>query len=453
MNSTPRICMLGSSFGTNNFGVSVLTLGTVQCLVHTFPQAEISILDYGRESTVWTLKFRDRNVRLPLVNIRFSKKPWQSNHIVCLIFLALVARLTPFARMRKSMLVRNSVLQHLGRMDFITAISGGDSFSDIYGMQRFIYVALPQILVLLLNKRLILLPQTLGPFRARTTRAISRFILRRADRIYSRDKQGLAVAEELIGSRRLHGKLRFTHDVGFVVQPDPPSDQKILEKIKSFKRSGPLVGLNVSGLLFMGGYSRKNMFGLKTDYRQLTYAMIDWFRTLDEGTLLLVPHTLGKDGTESDLQVCRGLYEQFQPVLKERIQFFGEGLNERQTKFVIGQCDFFSGARMHACIAAISQCVTSVPVAYSDKFIGVMETVGVGLQVADPRNMTEQEILALISAAFENRSVIRDRLRRTMVDVIDSTLQLFNDLDLSAPVIANPAQNSVDREETPSVAV
>ena len=45
-------------------------------------------------------------------------------------------------------------------------------------------------------------------------------------------------------------------------------------------------------------------------------------------------------------------------------------------KYLIGQCDFFVGSRMHSCIAAVSQCVPAVSIAYSDKFIGVMATLG-----------------------------------------------------------------------------
>jgi len=34
-----------------------------------------------------------------------------------------------------------------------------------------------------------------------------------------------------------------------------------------------------------------------------------------------------------------------------------------ETKFLIGHCDFFVGARMHACIAAVSQYVPAVTLA------------------------------------------------------------------------------------------
>jgi hypothetical protein len=36
-----------------------------------------------------------------------------------------------------------------------------------------------------------------------------------------------------------------------------------------------VVGFNISGLLLNRGYTQKNMFGLKNDYRELIYSVID----------------------------------------------------------------------------------------------------------------------------------------------------------------------------------
>src|SRR5579863_71099 len=120
MSAFSKICLLGSSLGTNNFGVNVLTVGTVQCLLEAYPQVEISILDYGREPNRWKLKFGERTIEVALWNIRFSKKFWQHNHIICLIVRALVARCIPLSGLRDRFLSRNPILKHLREMDAIT---------------------------------------------------------------------------------------------------------------------------------------------------------------------------------------------------------------------------------------------------------------------------------------------------------------------------------------------
>ncbi len=442
MSTVSNICLLGSSLGTNNFGVNVLTVGTVQCLLEAYPQAEISILDYGREPNSWKLKFGERTIEVALWNIRFSKKFWQHNHIAYLILRAAVARCIPFSGLRERFLSRNPILKHLRRMDVITAISGGDSFSDIYGLERFIYVSLPQILIILLNKRLILLPQTYGPFTSSIAKSVARFIIRSSDRAYSRDLQGVSDVEKLLGTARGRGKVRFSHDVGFVVDPIRPVDCPWLSRLSTFKQQGSVVGVNVSGLLFKGGYNQKNAFGLKFSYPEFTRSLISFFLEDRNVTLLLIPHVFGASNFESDVAVCEGLYNELTAAYGDRLQVVRQGLNEREIKYVIGQCDFFVGARMHACIAALSQCVPSVPIAYSDKFIGVMRTIGAETLVADPRYSTAQEILAQVRAIYDNRQAIRSSLEVAMPKAKTNALNLFKDI----------AQNPCGYSGTPDVA-
>lgn len=419
--------MLGASFGTTNFGVNVLTIGTIQTILHAYPDAEISIIDYAREPEVWHLRLQDRDLAVPLVNIRFSKRPWQPNHIAFLLCVALLSKLIPFGALRRKFLASNRVLRHLQNMDCITAISGGDSFSDIYGMERFLYVSLPQLLALLLQKRLILLPQTLGPFKSKMAKSVVRYILSRAEVVFARDYKGVKDAEELLGGNVPVGKLRFSYDVGFVVDPSEPADTSIVAKLIRVRSQSVLVGFNVSGLLFIGGYSKKNMFGLKTEYDQLVYDLLKFFCVELKACVLLVPHVVGPEGSESDSTISRKLYHELNPRYGDQLQLVEDGLNERETKFLIGQCDFFLGARMHACIAALSQTVPTISIAYSDKFIGVMETIGAESLVADPRHSTKEEILRQVAVTFQNRNHIRNLLKKRIPAVREHSLNLLID--------------------------
>ena len=43
----PIVYLLGATFGTANLGVSALTVGAVNVVMHRWPQARIFVLDYG----------------------------------------------------------------------------------------------------------------------------------------------------------------------------------------------------------------------------------------------------------------------------------------------------------------------------------------------------------------------------------------------------------------------
>jgi polysaccharide pyruvyl transferase WcaK-like protein len=211
------------------------------------------------------------------------------------------------------------------------------------------------------------------------------------------------------------------------------------------EHTGPLVGLNVSGLLFIGGYTRNNMFGLRADYRQFTQDLIHFLIEKKGASILLVPHVFGTEqDAESDTGACEQLYEALKEKYEGRLGLVRGQYNQNEIKYIIGKCDFLIGARMHACIAAVSQCIPAVCIAYSDKFTGVMDTIGADSIVADARNLNVQELLDIVGHSFDDRAAIREGLGRRMSEVKSRVLNLFVDaLDF-------PRNSSMDDPAKPS---
>jgi len=425
-NKKPTICLLGASFGASNMGVNALAAGTTKALLCQFPDAELFLLDYGRDKQSQVVELNGRKIVVQLETIRFSKKLYLRNHIVMLLLLSLIARLVPFSKLRNKLISGNPCLKRLSESSIVASIAAGDSFSDIYGLERFFYVSLPQILALFMGKRLVVLPQTIGPFHGKVARSVARYILRKADLIYSRDYDGVESTRNLLGLASSNKKIRFCYDVGFILDPVRPRDMNLHLGDETGKER-PVVGLNVSGLLYRGGYSHNNMFALKLDYRVFIVDLIDFMIRKKNATVVLIPHVFGKHA-ESDAVIC----EQMHASLKER--YNGQLLvangtyNHNEIKHIIGLCDFFIGSRMHACIAALSQYIPTVSIAYSSKFIGVMQTIGVEGLVADPRMLGKEELLGIIDNAFEQRALLSGHLEKTIPHVREAVLNLFNDM-------------------------
>ena len=301
-----KIALLGVSFNTHNLGVGALTAGTIKAVLHQYPHAEIFLLDYGKESTTYHFEANGDTIPIRLVNMRFSKKIYLRNNIAVLILTSLLLRLIPSQKLKDELIKRNSCLSNVLEADIVAAISGGDSFSDIYGLGRLLYVALPQVLVLLLGKNLILLPQTVGPFRSQLARKIAKFIMSKAEIVYSRDYDGIGEMRKMLSSPEKSEKIRFCYDVGFVLDPVRPVNMDL--QLDNLKNEGkPVVGLNISGLLYMGGYTGNNMFGLKIDYKAFILNLIDFMIKKKNATVMLIPHVFGTQG-ESDSVVCEEVY-------------------------------------------------------------------------------------------------------------------------------------------------
>jgi polysaccharide pyruvyl transferase WcaK-like protein len=408
-------------------GVSALAVGAVQSYYAAEPAGEIAFLDYSKLEKTYTLPLKGGPAKVCLLPIRFSWKLYLRNNIATLLVLACLANNLPVKAARKTLIKRNPVLKQIMAADFIAALSGGDSFSDIYGIRNLIYVSLPQILALTIKKPLVLLPQTVGPFRGAMARKIAGYILSHAALVYTRDRSSMDDIRACVGPNAKWDRFRFCYDVGFALQPIEMKDRSI--EIKKEATSAPLVGFNVSGLLYNDGYRRNKTFGLKVDYPKLVDDIIEHFIDEKGASVLLVPHVFGEaEKGGADTPVCRKIYEKYHPRYGMRISLAAGCYNQSEIKSVIGQCDFFVGSRMHACIAAVSQSVPAVSIAYSRKFIGVMDTVGMGDCVADLSAISDRQILEIIDQAFDTRSVIKRRLDEKMPGVIATVLNLYHEI-------------------------
>jgi len=217
----------------------------------------------------------------------------------------------------------------------------------------------------------------------------------------------------------------------FVVKKKEPHELDPIGMARRGDAEVPMVGLNVSGLLFMGGYSRDNMFGLRVDYKTLIFDLIEFLIVKKRASVMLIPHVLGFSG-EGDSKACGAVYEALKDRFPGRLGLIWadyDQYDQSEMKHVIGGCDFFIGSRMHACIGAVSQNVPSVSIAYSDKFAGVMDSVGVGSIVADPRKMGKEEILRIVGETFDARAKIREQLTETMPHVKETVLGLFSEME------------------------
>jgi len=441
-----KICLLGPSFGTGNLGVDALVEASIKVIVNRWPDAEVTLLGSGWVDCEHKLMLFGREVRVKGMPIRFCVNIFKSNHFVVLFLCAMLMKVFRGRRMRELFTKRNLLLKTIVEADMVADIAGGDSFSDIYGMRRFIIGFLRKWVITALDKKLVFLPQTYGPFDKRLTRVLARYIIKYATLVYSRDRKGLGDAKALLGPKKCDGKIRFVPDVGFLLDPHRPQSEEMesLEKIK--ESSGTLVGLNISGLLSCSSDTGNNVFNLKIDYPALIDLIVEFLMQQEGVSILLVPHVVSarkggglsprksvakkRCGDQSDSVACERLYDRMAEKYPGRIFIVRGRYNHNETKHIIGLCDFFIGSRMHACIAALSQGIPAVGVAYSGKFHGVFESIGVADCVADARRCDEEELLDKISSAYQKMDYIRENLHESVPRAQREVLDMFDTLEL-----------------------
>jgi len=421
-----KIGLLGASFDTGNMGVNALAESTIKIILNRWPDAEITLLDSGSVVEEEQLKIGGKNLRIKKLPIRLCRNILLENHFVVLCLYAFLLKVFRWERFKRFCTQRNASLRSIIQMDMVADITGGDSFSDIYGMRRFIIGFLRKWLVLLFNKDLIMLPQTYGPFKRRVARAMARHILSRASMVYSRDLAGIEYVNTLLNNRQ-NGKVRFAPDVAFVLDARKPEHFDSGSLLPARTEKSIVVGVNISGLLFNGGYTQDNMFGLKTSYADLMKAVIERLLISENVIILLIPHVFPPADlmVESDAIACSRIYEVLHPKYPGKIFLVENQYSQGEIKYIIGLCDFFIGARMHACIAALSQGIPAVGIAYSRKFYGVFESVGLADCVADARSCDEGQLLEKVESALEQKDRIKKHLEDTMPSIKQAVLNIF----------------------------
>lgn len=313
----------------------------------------------------------------------------------------------------RAMLPGGGLGQALGRCDAVLDIGGGDSFTDIYGPKRFAYLWLSKLAARFKGKPLMFSPQTIGPFDKAWGRGLASYILGRADRVFARDPKSLAV----LGALAPDVPAALSTDVAFALPYE-----------KRNHGAGTHVGVNVSGLLFNGGYSGANEFGLEIDYGAFTRQSIAALLQRPGVKVHLVPHVLSESlPQDDDYRVAEALKAEFpQVVLAER--FAGPV----EAKSYIAGLDMLVGGRMHACIAAHSSGVAVVPVAYSRKFAGLFEDLLGYHHLVPVTGLDTEGAVAFVLDAFERRAELaqdclasRAKVEILLAGYVEALAELF----------------------------
>jgi colanic acid/amylovoran biosynthesis protein len=393
-----QVGLFGGPLDTGNNGVSALGLGTIAGFARLNPPPEVTMFDYGRGARRASVGPEVGGADLDMVGCYPTRRFYARE---CLQQV----RLAAFVGWH-----RQPVLRRLASLNALCDISGGDSFSDIYGERRFWDVAGPKQLAIQLSIPLVLLPQTYGPFTSPVAKKVAAEILSGATQVWARDPASLGIVAELLGPRFDPKKHKQGIDVAFGLPAKRPENE-IGEVVASFRRRfGILVGVNISGLLY-GDKAGGQRFGLLEDYAQVIRCLVRALLDVDGLGVMLVPHVYNRDGhADCDAAACAAAYGEVPSGSRERVLLIPPGLGPMESKSLIGQCDWFCGTRMHACIAAISQAIPAAALAYSDKTAGVFEAAGVGDCVVDLRKPCSRDVVHELMSVFGRREHGRELL-------------------------------------------
>ena len=280
--------------------------------------------------------------------------------------------------------------------------SGGDSLSGESGivtLGSFINI----LYAILLDKTVVLYGESLGYYKNPILNFFAKFIFNRTK---------LILVREDLSKRYLDGndinrpKICVTADPAFLLNPVPQSrvseilsDEGVNDILK------PLIGINPSGLISRFMESDHQKAEEKTT--NIMAKVIDNLVENLNATIIMIPHVYTSN--VDDRIVINSIFHKVKN--KSKVKTIKNEYTPQELKGIIGQCDLFIGARMHATIAATSMLVPTVGIAYSHKMHGIIgEMLGQRKYILDIKELSYESLISKMNDAWENREKIKKEL-------------------------------------------
>lgn len=294
---------------------------------------------------------------------------------------------------------RGPICKKLEEYDIILDSGAGDSFADIYGLKRFTTMHYAHRAARRVGTPFVLAPQTVGPFGTFLGRAMARSSLRMADQVFARDPLSLDYAAGLGVAAHL------STDVVFTLPAPPPADARD-------------VILNVSGLLWS-----TNAHGDPALYRRNVVKMIQELHVRGRRVSLLA-HVLDNPTDDNDVRAVR----EVAALLDEPIEVIVPR-DLHDVRSVLASSELVIGARMHACLNALSTGTPAIPWAYSRKFAPLMEDLGWSQTVeAADANVVESTLRATLDGQLRGKAgAVGARARSRL----DESVELLRSVQVS----------------------
>ncbi len=402
-------------------GVSALFYSLVGGVSQHLDPVEFVVFDNGLGCRSEILPLPDgRQIDVIRVGARGGRRYYRPENLTALAFLSRCGGLG--SRL-------NRAISLIDSCDAVLDVSGGDSFSDIYGTSRFENIVRPKEIALARNRPLVLLPQTYGPYKRPAVRARAEDVVRGAAMAWARDPDSHAALVDLLGRHYDPDRHLCGVDMAFALPPKPAA--KALEPdlaawIDADGRDHPLVGINVSGLIFNDQVAAQANYGLKADYREVMRRLLERLLQRTACKIVLVPHVMDQPGHyESDVHACNLLRDSLDGQYRARVLVAPASLDQSEVKWLISRFDWFCGTRMHSTIAALSSGVPTAAISYSDKTRGVFRTCGQERWVIDPRALETDAVVSGVLAAFDGREAARVELSEALPGVKASLERSF----------------------------
>lgn len=260
-----------------------------------------------------------------------------------------------------------------------------------------------------LGKPLVLVSQSIGPFRSAWSRRLAHRVLDRCEAILPRERISL---KYLTGQLHItRPRIELTPDLAFLNTEARGGDSRLrTEIVASIPEGARIVGVTARYWNFPSRRSEARY--LNEDFHQKLGHLLDSLVETTGLNVVFFPQAITRDFNDfDDRAVARRVAATM--AHRESVLLIEDDISVAEIRFMIGRCELFVGTRMHSNIFALTAGVPTLAISYLPKTPGIMELAGLGdLVVGMDADLAEFIDVSrkLLTRQSEIRELLRDRI-------------------------------------------
>ena len=384
--------------GPTNKGNQAIVASTMEAISRFAPETEFILMGESKVNTPQV------QIKEAAARVAFGQRRRPLRLLVSLLYLAECVVIHTLKKLR----IHIPVSRHSRLFDYydcdLVVNSGGDMLSGegSFGLTSFLNI----LYAVLLGKPVVLYGESLGYFSNLIFNAFAKFVLNRTSLILLREE----LSEVYLDKEGItKPKIYVTAEPAFLLSAIPEERVRSIlsdESIDESKR--PLVGVNPSGKIMLEEKASDAMAKVIDDLVEDL-----------SGAIIMIPHVY-TEGVDDRVVIDR-IFRKIRN--KSNVITINKEYTAQELKGIIGQCDLFIGARMHATIASTSMLVPTVGIAYSHKMHGIIgKMLRQEKYILDVKDLNYEGLKSKIYDAWENREGIRAELARRIPQVKEEAL-------------------------------
>jgi colanic acid/amylovoran biosynthesis protein len=328
-----------------------------------------------------------------------------------LLLAAVVYRVTGLTLRLFADCHKQALVQAFTAADLVLACGGGYIYAPGAGEGLtgwFSFMLSGCVLALLMNKPLVLLPQSIGPLHGQFQHRAVRWVVRHARLTCVRERRSLDLLQRLGCDQRAW----HMPDLAFGAAGASADRARALLERAGLPAKPSMFRVGITALNWSG---QSFSFTRQQPYEDAILGGIDAI-TAHGGLVVLFAQCCGPSAAEDDRRVSARL--RARAARPEQVVLIQDLLPPDLLQAAYGQMDYFIGTRMHSVILALNAGVPALAVGYLHKTSGVLEEIGIADYCYDIETLTAEELILGFErlrheGGYPGASAYLERARRT----------------------------------------